>query len=164
MHSYHVRASSEEQISGPWAIDMLCVRNAWREVIHSSLGPFAVAEDKTLTGRALDFIGWNINLDTRMLGIARHNFLKTFWGFARLSEGQYIRVRHIQKLASWSSRYALVSRYMKPFSHVLHKATAGFHDIDTLIKLPTEVWAVVGLWRMFSIVDGSLSTTVYPFN
>jgi hypothetical protein len=41
---------------------------------------------------------------------------------------------------------------MKPFSHILHRASVGYRNIDTMIQLPEVVWKVVGLWRMFLLL------------
>jgi hypothetical protein len=41
------------------------------------MGPKAIAEKKTLAGRKLDWIGWEIDLDTQTVRMAEHCFLKT---------------------------------------------------------------------------------------
>jgi len=51
------------------------------ECSRELLGPGSVAEDKTESGRALDFLGWRVDLDTRRVSIAEHNVMKTFHSF-----------------------------------------------------------------------------------
>ena len=56
---------------------------AWaRACIEGTCGDKSVVEDKTETSAdQLVFIGWSMDLTLQVLGIARHNVLKTFYGF-----------------------------------------------------------------------------------
>ena len=60
--------------------------NTASEYCEGLLGPSAVEKEKTVSGRSLDVIGWNICLDTKKVGIARKNMLKTFYGLATLDK------------------------------------------------------------------------------
>jgi hypothetical protein len=122
------------------------------ECITQLLGPNSVASEKTVTGTVLDFIGWYIDIDRQRIGIARHNFLKTLYGFMNLGKDSILSIREIQKLASWSSRYSFVCRYMKPFSQFLYQATAGYHSLEVRVAISDTVWQVIMLWRVFLVL------------
>ena len=55
-----------------------------RKVCTDLLGPNAVADDKTMSGRVIDFIGWEFNLDLKTVTIARRNFMRTLYGMIRV--------------------------------------------------------------------------------
>ena len=55
---------------------------------------------KTESGRRLDMIGWVVDLDLRSVSIAKHNFLKTFYGFMSCDETKKMKVKEVEKLAS----------------------------------------------------------------
>ena len=88
------------------------------------LGPDAVEDKKTESGRVLDWIGWEINLDRLTVSVSRRNFLKCLYGFASVNEGRPVPVRTLEKLASWSSRYSAICRHMKPYRSDLYKAVS----------------------------------------
>ena len=123
-----------------------------RLVIERLLGPAAVADDKSFFGRRLDFIGWSVDLDNMSLGIARHNFLKTVYGFITAREQVHLPVRGLMKLASWSSRYSTVCRYMRPFSSFLYSVSRGYTNLETQIKVSDDLRVVIDLWVMFLLL------------
>ena len=55
----------------------------------------------------------------RTVAIAKHNFMKTLYGFLVCEETRSQSVRSIQRLASWASRYSAVIRALKPFTAYL---------------------------------------------
>jgi hypothetical protein len=122
------------------------------QTITQLLGPNSVAQEKTVTGTVLDFIGWCIDIDLQRLGIARHNFLKTFYGFMTLERNSHLTIREFQKLASWSSRYSFICRFMKPFSQFLYQATAGYKSLEVQVRIADDVWQVILLWRIFFVL------------
>lgn len=117
--------------------------------IEDLLGDDAIANDKTDTGRALDWIGWRFDLDTMSVSVADHNYYKTLYGFLCVAKGQRIQVRNLHTLASWASRYALICPFMSPFSGYLYTAFSGYHNLEAYIALPDSAYLVVVLWRIF---------------
>ena len=91
-----------------------------RSICTDLLGPHAVADDKSKSGRRLDLIGYVIDLDTKLLSIARKNFLNTVYGFYTVDTEAKTTLPFAQKLASWASRYSMIYRHMRPFSSALH--------------------------------------------
>jgi len=118
-----------------------------RSLCTSLLGPEAVEDTKTESGRRLDWIGWSIDLDLRSVSVSRHNFLKTLHGFLSVTEAEPIPVRSIQRLASWASRYSAICRTLKPFTSDLFSVIRGLHHGSTLITLDTHAQRAIQLWR-----------------
>jgi hypothetical protein len=115
------------------------------------LGPVAVAEDKTKSGRSLDVIGWNICLDTRKVGIARNNMLKTLYGLMTLDELSPVTLEDLQRVASWAARYSLVCRQLRPFTRALYSCIQHYTNKYVKIKLSDEAASTIQMWRCFFV-------------
>jgi hypothetical protein len=100
--------------------DLIHDLEAAKGLCEGLLGPNAVEDKKTKFGRTLDVIGWNICLDTRKVGIARKNMLKTFHGLLALDETLPVSLEELQRVASWAARYSLVCRQLRPFTRALY--------------------------------------------
>ena len=120
-----------------------------RRCISDLLGSDAIAEDKTDTGRVIEWIGWSFDLDTMSISLAERNYYKTLYGYLTVSRGQHIRVKTLHTLSSWASRYVFVCPEMTPFSGYLYAAFKGYLNDETLIELPDSAYLVIVLWRMF---------------
>ena len=114
------------------------------EVCKALLGPLAIAADKWEHGRRLTWIGWSIDLDLRRVTISKRNFLKTLYGFYTVSVDK-IQVREIERLASWSSRYATILRVMEPFSQALYAETVGMTN-RLAFKAFRSIGARIAVW------------------
>jgi hypothetical protein len=112
------------------------------------LGSDAVEDRKTETGRALDWIGWRVNLDTMSLSVAKHNMLKTLYGFFSIDIESPVSLTELQSMASWASRYCLVCPYMRPHTNPLYGAMKPYGGRPYVrLPLPSAVKACVQLWR-----------------
>ena len=118
-----------------------------RGVCTNLLGPDAVADSKTDSGRLLDMLGWHINLDAGFLSIARKNLLNAFHGFCHVKTDEKVRIKEMQKLASLSSRYALVCPAMAPFTAALNRMIMGFSGQHVQILLSPEAKLSILMWR-----------------
>jgi hypothetical protein len=117
-----------------------------RSICNGLLGPGAVEEKKTRSGRCLDFIGWQFDLDTRTVSVARHNFLKTLYGMLRADPRQRVKVREVQRLASWASRYSTICRQLKPFTQDFFNLIRGMGQHVSVDWSP-EATLALDLWR-----------------
>jgi hypothetical protein len=52
-----------------------------REIIMALLGPNSINKKKTHSGRRATMVGWYIDLDTKLVTMAEHNLLRTFYDF-----------------------------------------------------------------------------------
>ncbi|MEI8301616.1 MAG: hypothetical protein WCG10_08435, partial [Chlamydiota bacterium] len=126
-------------------------QNTASEYCEGLLGPSAVEKEKTMSGRSLDVIGWNICLDTKKVGIARKNMLKTFYGLVTLDETSPVTLEELQKVASWAARYSLVCRQLRPFTRALYSCIRHYTNKHVKIKLSEEAVSTIQLWRIFFI-------------
>jgi len=116
------------------------------------LGPIAVAHEKTEKGRTIDVIGWNINLDTKKIGIAKKNMLKTLHGLVELDETKPVTLKELQKVASWAARYSMICRQLKPYTRTLFKGIRGYTNNHQRIKLNPEAQVTLRLWKCFFVM------------
>ena len=92
------------------------------------MGPNSIETSKSETGRPITFIGFDIDLDKKLITISERNILRTLYGFLNINIAEPIKVKTLQKLASWASRYSSICAYMKPFVSVLYAEYAGKGD------------------------------------
>jgi hypothetical protein len=131
-------------------------------VCNSLMGPGAVEKTKSSWGRTQDWIGWSMCTDSRTVSIAEHNFLKTMHGFFMVDETKPVRIKVLQKLASWGSRYAAVCRFMRPYTNDLFTAMGGkVGNSNVARRLDTAAQYCIRLWRCCLCLMGLRSACKY---
>ena len=137
-----------------------------KDVCETLLGPKAIAENKWEEGVRLTMIGWDLAMDTRLVTISRRNFMKTLYGFFTADLEGELQVCEIEKLASWSSRYAMILRVMKPFSQCLHAETKGMTNQFAFKKFRSFYGKLaVLMWRvMLCLLHLDERTFARPMN
>ena len=123
-----------------------------KDIILLLLGPFSINESKTIMSRQADMVGWYIDLDTSLVTMSEHNLLRTLYDFMQVQREAYVQVKFIQKLASYSSRYSTICRYMKPFSSYLYSASSGYHSANVRVKVNDDLGVVVDLWILMLVL------------
>jgi hypothetical protein len=91
---------SQEALGGAARDDM----HATDKVCSDLMGPDSIEDTKTKSGRYLTFIGYDIDLDKRLVTISERNIMRTLYGFLNVELQKPIKVKTMQKLASWASR------------------------------------------------------------
>jgi hypothetical protein len=152
-----------DDIMGASSVDYVGTDQAAAErVSNKLLGPGAVEPEKSTRARKQDWIGWEMCTDTQTVTIAKHNFLKTLHGFFMVDEGKSVKIKELQKLASWGSRYSSVCRFMRPYTNDLFTAMGekqGCHN--SARRLNTKAKYCIYLWRCCLRIMGLRSTTRY---
>ncbi len=128
------------------AADMLTVT----ERVQALLGPGAIAPANTEIGRALDFIGWRVDLDLRTVTMSPLNLSKTIFAFFSADVDTKLTLQELQGLASRASRCAAVCRNMRPYTVALHQAVTrsvanGHAKVSLSVAARVDVW----MWRTF---------------
>jgi hypothetical protein len=90
------------------------------------LGHGAVAEEKSAFGRILDLLGWTFDLNTRTVSASKRNLLKAINAFFNTDINGSVSLIEVERMASYASRYAVLSRPMKPYTAALHADAALF--------------------------------------
>ena len=111
------------------------------------MGPNSIETSKSETGRTVTFIGFEIDLDEGLITISERNILRTLYGFLNIDIAAPIKVKTLQKLASWASRYSSICAYMKPFVSVLYAEYAGKGDHVSL-QLSKRACRVISCFRV----------------
>ena len=111
------------------------------------LGPNAVTDEKSETGTRLVVIGYTIDLDLRLVSVARKNFLTAVHGFMAIDLDGRTNLKTMQKVASWSSRYGRICRRMRPFCGASNRAIAGRLDRHATFTLSEEARIAIRCWR-----------------
>lgn len=124
------------------------------KICTSLLGPTAVAVEKTETDTRLEIIGYVVDLDTMRVSIARENFLSAIHGYLSVDLYGPMKLKTMQKLASWGSRYGRICRLMRPFSGVLNRATVGRRDRHATFFLSEEAKCAIRCWRAMLFLVG----------
>ena len=123
-----------------------------KEFIEGLMGTGSVAEHKSLWGRQLDMIGWDVNLDIRKVSIAAHNFRKLLYGLFSVDLDATLPIPLIEKFASWASRYTAICRFMAPFTGDLYGEIAGMRNRHASKILSPAAKECLLMWRMFACI------------
>ena len=117
------------------------------QVCCNLMGPDSIEQTKTSSGRRLTFIGYDIDLDKRLITISKRNILRALHGFLIVDKDVPMKVKTMQKLASWASRYGKICVYMKPFISVLYAEYTGRND-HASFQLSAKAWEVIRYFRV----------------
>jgi len=123
-----------------------------RTLCEGVLGPDTINPKKTESGRSVDVIGWNVDLDLRKIGIARKNMLKTLHGLVEINETKPISLKELQKVASWAARYSMICRQLKPYTRTLFCGIRKYKNPHIRLKLSLEAQLTLQLWKCFFVV------------
>lgn len=130
-----------------WRRDLKSELAKARLLCTSLLGPTAVSDTKTQSGRRLDIIGYLIDLDKGLVSIARKNFLKALYGFFSVNIEGTVPLKTMQKLQSWSSRYSFICRFMRPFHTAFNRAIRHCNNQAAQLSFKPECKRAVRFWR-----------------
>lgn len=123
------------------------------DAITDLLGPDAVEPTKTEWGRKMDWIGWFLDLDFRLVAPAQHNFLKAFHGIFSIDETYPLPYERVEALASWCSRYATVCRFLNPVKADLYRTLQGRKRREH-VTLDVAAQECVTFWRcLFTLME-----------
>jgi hypothetical protein len=123
-----------------------------KEVITSLTGPKSIALHKDRIGRNIDWIGWGIDVDLKVVNVSKKNLLKCLHGFFSIDLEGNVYIKTIERWASWCSRYSIILPVLKPLSLTLHGEHAGMVNRMASKKLSAEAKLVCWIWRAFFIL------------
>ena len=123
-------------------------------VVEGLLGPNSVAHEKTCSSQTtgkIDWLGWEFNASSGLIGIAHKNFLRAFYGFFEVNHEGSIRARTFLRLASWASRYSLVCRPLRPLTTALFAEVRGLRNLEVSKRPSQEAVRSIQMWRVFLV-------------
>lgn len=119
-------------------------------IVEALLGPESVAYDKFDYGRRIVGLGWTFDLDIGAVTIAERNMKKVLHCFFCVDAEQPVSLEELEKMASLASRYAVLCKQMKPFTHALHSLVAGYAGSHVVRReLSENARSDVVMWRAF---------------
>ena len=129
-------------------------------VIKTLLGDDAHAVDKDEDGRALECIGWWIDLDKCLLTLSRRNFLKVFYGFYVIDTSSPVSLREMERLCSYSARYTLIAPILKGITNILYSEKKRFGgNKSVLVELSPLGKIAIRMWRAVLVLLRLRETT-----
>jgi hypothetical protein len=123
------------------------------EAITLLLGAKAVAKHKDECGRALDWIGWHVDLDHQSVTVSRRNLLKTIHVFFCFHIDDSIELHHLEAMASLASRCSQLCRAMRPYTKALYEVQKLYSAAHTTRRLSALAKVDVCMWRAFLILS-----------
>lgn len=117
-------------------------------------GDEAVAEDKNECGRALDWIGWWVDLDTRSVSVSDRNLLKAGHAFFSCDPARRLSRMQVERMASLASRISVLCRFMRPYTCGLLDTLRGFPDDNPAVQhhISRAAQCDIAMWRAFLVI------------
>lgn len=122
-------------------------------IMKGLLGPRAVAEDKDESGRCLEWIGWDVDLDSRTVTASARNLLKVTHAFFSFHLTDRVSAEHLTRMASYASRLSMLHPLLRPFTLTFYTELTFFGENPRLRRaLSGAARADVAMWRSFLLV------------
>jgi len=120
--------------------------------VQRLLGQGSIAIAKSQHDRCLEFLGWDFNLDTQTITLCARNMNKLVHALFSFRPTDKISISHVQRIASLISRVSILSRHMRPYTHILHAITSGYTCPHVRISLSELAQSDVMMWRAFVLL------------
>jgi len=122
------------------------------DTVQHLLGIGSIAKKKSQCARALEFLGWIVDLDTRTVTLCERNLYKLVHSLFCFNTKDKISIALIQRIASLTSRTSMLSRHMRPYTHELHIITSGYSNPNVRITLTLVAQSDILMWRSFVLL------------
>jgi hypothetical protein len=115
------------------------------------------------------WIGWLVDAVRMTVTISERNMLKTVYAFFAAADVNLpVSLQVVERMASLSSRYAMLCPHMVPYTSALHRAKSQYNGSHSaLFCLPPLARADVELWRAFLCLlhfdSAQYSRSLYSF-
>lgn len=119
--------------------------------VRGLLGPHAISPTKNEQGRVLDWIGWEINLDTQRVTISESNLLRTVYAFFSFDLKSKVSLQQVQRMASLASRCSMLARQMRPYTKNLYDCASRYSGSHAARFLSAPARIDVIAWRSFLV-------------
>jgi hypothetical protein len=120
--------------------------------VQRLLGEGSVAQKKSECARALELLGWFVDLDTRTVTLFSRNLHKLLHALFCFDTLEKVSIALIQRITSLASRTSLLSRHMRPYTHALHVLTGGYSMPNVRLKLTLLAPSDILMWRSYSLL------------
>jgi hypothetical protein len=118
------------------------------------MGDGAVALEKSISGRVLDFIGWRVNLNSRLITLNERNFHKLLYGFWSVDIHASLSVLTSRQLSGRAARYQVILRPLKMLTSILFASHGEFSHRNKYVSLKPEAKMAITIWRISIVMLG----------
>jgi len=119
------------------------------QAVQQLLGQGSIAQNKSQCGRALEFLGWIFDLDSKTITLCPRNLYKLVHALFSFDLSTKVSISHIQRMASLTSRASILNRHMRSFTHTLHTITIGYDIPNVKIPLSDLAKSDIIMWRSY---------------
>jgi hypothetical protein len=134
-------------------------------VITDLLGDNSVQEEKNVVGQVVKIIGWEFNLLTQTVTVARKNLMKAMYCVFNVDLDGMTNLKEIQRLASYLERYSVICRILRPFLSCLYRLMQAKYNLRMDFEFSVEAKMELRMWRGWLYLL-SVNTELYarPFD
>jgi hypothetical protein len=120
------------------------------------LGDDAIAELKCAASirQRLEVIGWLFDLQHQRVTLSAKCFEQSLHGLMSVNEFVPMRIKMVQRLASWGVRYGTICPLLHPFTSVLYNELRGRSNKYSTILLSALARAAVHMLRALTLLMG----------
>ena len=112
----------------------------WLLTTDDLMGDGAVALEKSISGRVLDFIGWRVNVNSRLIILNERNFHKLLYGFWSVDIHASLSFLTLRQLSGRSARYQVILRPLKMLISILFASHGEFSHRNKYVSLKSEAY------------------------
>jgi hypothetical protein len=121
--------------------------NRAKHIITDLLGVKSIQEEKNVTGQIVKIIGWEFNLVTQKVTVARNNLMKAIYCVFNVDLEGMPNLREVQRLASYFERYSVICRVLRPFLSCLNRMMKKHHVLRKDFGFSMEAKTAIRMWR-----------------
>ncbi|KAJ1403816.1 hypothetical protein B484DRAFT_404972, partial [Ochromonadaceae sp. CCMP2298] len=120
--------------------------------VRALLGQNGINEAKSKHGRRMEIIGWDIDLEKKLVTIGERCLERALYGFIIADEFSLMPLKQLQRLGSWARRYGQVNRLLLPFTTALNHATRGKTNPHCKVSLGPIAQQAVQMIRLLLLL------------
>ena len=149
-------------------------RDSWLEfdmkiatdICEGLLGSGSVEPSKSISGRRIDFLGYVVDVDQQLVGVAKKNVLKALHSYFQARVDGSMKVREFQALASYAVRYRTICGLMAPFVRALYVNIRGQSQYASVKVSPASartIFLVRALLILMAVKEADFARPIFGF-
>jgi hypothetical protein len=111
------------------------------------LGDDTVNQEKNKSGQVIDIIGWEFNLITLRVSVARKNLMKAMLCLFSVDLEGMTNLKEVQRLASYCERYSVICRILRPFLSCMNRLIQSSWGLRKSFPFSEEAKTEIRMWR-----------------
>lgn len=116
-------------------------------VITGLLGDGTVNREKNKHGPVVDIIGWEFNILTQKVSVARKNLMKAMCCLFQTDLDGFTTVKELQRASSYCEQYSAICGIFRPFLSCMYRIIQDSWGLHKPIKYSEKAKAEIRMWR-----------------